>query len=119
MQLREKIPTRTETKKLFIKIENKMFLLKHIGLAKTTRKVRQKNSAKITLSQNPRTSQLKPKEQKINNISGNCQEKLKFFNHKETSSLVQLNLSAPIRRGLGRHPGSQNTIQLTILLILQ
>ena len=38
--------------------------------------------------QTPEHPNLKPKEKKINKISGNCQEKLKFFEHKETSSLA-------------------------------
>ena len=63
--------------------------MKHNGLAKSTRKVRPKISAKITLPQtNPKTevTQLEPKPNPNNRRkSDNSQEKLKIFQQQETS----------------------------------
>jgi hypothetical protein len=64
--------------------------MKHNGLAKSTRKVRPKISAKITLPQtNPNTevTQLEPKPNPTNRRkSDNFQEKLKIFQQQETST---------------------------------
>ena len=80
-------PHPDRNQKLFIKIKDKMFLLKHSGLAKSSRKFRPKILAKITLSPNPRVTQLEPKiNQNKRRISDNFQEKLKIFQQKETSS---------------------------------
>jgi hypothetical protein len=97
-QSKRKKPHPHKDQKLFVKIESKLTLIKHNGLATSSRKIKHKNSAKNPLLQTNLQTPITPLDQPTNpnnqrRRSENFEEKLRLFQHPNSSPRTSPNKS--------------------------